>query len=69
MVNSPSSPFSVNQSSSATALLLVVAPFEENAKRVEARLRNAGHKMRAVWISTLDEVEQHLQRKIGRAHV
>ncbi|WP_420465760.1 EAL domain-containing protein [Panacagrimonas sp.] len=45
-----------------TALVLVVAPFEENAKRIESHLRNAGHKMRAVWVSDAAELEQHLQK-------
>lgn len=45
-----------------TALVLVVTPFEENAKRIESHLRNAGHKMRAVWISDAVELEQHLQK-------
>ena len=40
-----------------TALVLVVAPFEENAKRIESHLRNAGHKMRAVWVSDAAELE------------
>jgi multidomain signaling protein FimX len=46
----------------ASAVLLVVAPFEENAKRVESHLRNAGHKVRAVWVSELADLEQQLQK-------
>lgn len=61
MVNNPP-PFAVSPSSSATALLLVVAPFEESAKRAESHLRNAGHKVRAIWTSQLSDLDQHLQK-------
>lgn len=46
-----------------TAQVLVVAPFEENAKRIESHLRNAGHRMRTVWISDASELEQNLQKQ------
>lgn len=61
MVNNPP-PFGAVNAAGNSALLLVVTPFEENAKRVESHLRNAGHKMRAVWIAELAELEQHLQK-------
>ena len=61
MVNNPPA-FSTAAPSGATALLLVVAPFEENAKRVESHLRNAGHKVRTVWISELADLDPHLQK-------
>lgn len=49
-------------STGTTSVLLVVDPFEEAAKRVETHLRNAGHKVRAVWITDPNDLEQHLQR-------
>lgn len=61
MVSNPPA-FSTGTASTATAVLLVIAPFEENAKRVESHLRNAGHKVRAVWVSELADLEQHLQK-------
>lgn len=61
MVTNPP-PFGASIPSSTTSLLLVVAPFEENAKRVESHLRNAGHKVRTVWISQVPDLEQHLQK-------
>lgn len=61
MVNNPPT-FSTGSPTGTSAVVLVVAPFEENAKRVESHLRNAGHKMRAVWVSELAELEQHLQK-------
>lgn len=61
MVTNPP-PFGAATPSSTTAVLLVVAPFEENAKRVESHLRNAGHKIRAVWISQVPDLEQQLQK-------
>lgn len=61
MVTNPP-PFGATGPSSTTSLLLVVAPFEENAKRVESHLRNAGHKVRTVWISQVPDLEQQLQK-------
>lgn len=61
MVNNPPA-LSAATATGASALLLVVTPFEENAKRVESHLRNAGHKMRAVWITELADLDQHLQK-------
>ena len=61
MVNNPLG-FGAAGSTGATALLLVAAPFEENAKRVETHLRNAGHKVRTVWISQLADLDPHLQK-------
>lgn len=60
MVTHP--PDTAGTSASPTSLLLVVAPFEENAKRAESRLRNAGQKVRAIWVSEMGELQQHLQR-------
>lgn len=57
------SPSPTSAITGTTAVLLVLAPFEENAKRVESHLRNAGHRMRALWVSTLAELELQLQRQ------
>ncbi len=62
MVNNPPPFSSAATPSATTALLLVVAPFEENAKRVESHLRNAGHKVRAIWTSKLGDLDHHLQK-------
>lgn len=62
MVNNPP-PLSTAAPTASTAQVLVVAPFEENAKRIESHLRNAGHRMRAVWISNAAELEQNLQKQ------
>lgn len=62
MVNNPPAFGGAAIAGSAAALLLVVAPFEENAKRVESHLRNAGHKVRAVWVTELADLDQHLQK-------
>jgi multidomain signaling protein FimX len=62
MVNNPPAFAGASAAGSTAALLLVVAPFEENAKRVESHLRNAGHKVRAVWVTELADLDQHLQK-------
>jgi PAS domain S-box-containing protein len=46
----------------ASGVLLVVAPAEEIAKRIESFLRNAGHPLRAAWINDLEDLEDVLQR-------
>lgn len=61
MVNNPPA-FGSSPAGSTTAQLLVVAPFEENAKRVESHLRNAGHKVRTIWLTELADLEQQLQK-------
>ncbi|MGQ0620983.1 MAG: EAL domain-containing protein [Panacagrimonas sp.] len=43
------------------ALLLVLAPFEDTARRVESHLLSAGHRMRVAWISDLAQLKQQLQ--------
>ncbi|MGQ0698457.1 MAG: EAL domain-containing protein [Panacagrimonas sp.] len=45
-----------------SAVVLVVSPFEESAKRVEVHLRSAGHKTRAIWISERADLETQVQR-------
>lgn len=54
-----SAPVAVNPSGGT---LLVVAEFEEVAKRIESYLRNAGHPLRAAWIADLEELEDSLRR-------
>ena len=46
----------------STGVILVVASAEETAKRIESYLRNAGHPLRAAWITDLEELEDVLQR-------
>lgn len=46
----------------SSGVLLVIAPAEETAKRIESHLRNAGHPLRAGWLTELDEVEDVLRR-------
>ncbi|MGQ0530257.1 MAG: EAL domain-containing protein [Panacagrimonas sp.] len=60
MVNNP--PALRPDIAATSAVLLVAAAFEENAKRVESHLRNAGHRVRAVWISDAEELEQFLRK-------
>ena len=60
MVNNP--PALRSDVATTSTVLLVVAAFEENAKRVESHLRNAGHRVRAVWISDAGELEQFLRK-------
>ena len=45
-----------------TATLLVIAPGEEVAKRVESHLRNAGHPVRALWVTDLEDMENAIRR-------
>ncbi|TDU32360.1 PAS domain S-box-containing protein [Panacagrimonas perspica] len=61
MVTNPP-PFTASPTTGATAVLLVVAPFEESAKRAESHLRNAGHKVRAIWTSQHSDLDQLLQK-------
>lgn len=61
MVNNP--PALPTRLSANAAVLLVLAPFEESAKRVESHLRNAGHKARCVWLSQNADLEAQLQRQ------
>lgn len=63
MVNNPPA-FDAANPSGIAAVLLVLTPFEENAKRVESHLRNAGHKVRCLWISELVALEKELQRAV-----
>jgi PAS domain S-box-containing protein len=46
----------------STGVLLVVASAEEVAKRIESYLRNAGHPLRAAWITDLEELEDVVRR-------
>lgn len=62
MVNNPP-PLKSAPAVGQTAQVLVVAPFEESAKRIESHLRNAGHRARTVWISSAVELEQQLQKQ------
>jgi len=46
----------------SSGVLLVVSTAEETAKRIESHLRNAGHPLRAGWVTELDEVDDVLRR-------
>lgn len=46
----------------ATAKLLVLSPGEEVAKRIENHLRNAGHPVRAAWVTDLEDLEEAIRR-------
>ena len=48
--------------SEASGVLLVVAPAEEIAKRIESHLRNAGHPLRVAWINDLEDLQDVVQR-------
>ena len=60
MVNTPP-PFGAT-APSTSAVVVVVAPFEENAKRIESCLRNAGHRVRTIWISDAGDLDQQLRK-------
>ncbi|HUS23443.1 MAG TPA: GGDEF domain-containing response regulator [Candidatus Binatia bacterium] len=47
---------------SSTATLLVLNPSEEVAKRIESHMRNAGHPVRVVWVTDLEDLEDVLRR-------
>jgi multidomain signaling protein FimX len=45
-----------------TATVLVLSAGEEVAKRVESHLRNAGHPVRAAWVTDLEDMEDAIRR-------
>ena len=49
--------------SDAFGELLVISVQEETARRIESRLRNAGHPLRATWIAGLKDLQVALQRE------
>ena len=51
---------SPQQATSATILVLSIG--EEVAKRVESHLRNAGHPVRAAWVTDLEDMEDAIRR-------
>lgn len=46
----------------ASATILVLSAGEEVAKRVESHLRNAGHPVRAAWVTDLEDMEDAIRR-------
>src|SRR5580765_7594363 len=42
--------------------LLVLSAGEEVAKRIENHLRNAGHPVRAAWVTDLEDLEEAIRR-------
>lgn len=61
MVTNPPG-FNPATQSKTSSVLLVLTPFEENAKRIESHLLSSGHKVRTVWLSTLAAAESELQK-------
>jgi multidomain signaling protein FimX len=59
---SPTTAPSQPLSHSGTATLLVLNPSEEVAKRIESHMRNAGHPVRAVWVTDLEDLEDVIRR-------
>jgi EAL domain-containing protein (putative c-di-GMP-specific phosphodiesterase class I)/GGDEF domain-containing protein len=46
----------------ASATVLVLSAGEEVAKRIESHLRNAGHPVRAAWVTDLEDMEDAVRR-------
>jgi len=46
----------------ASATVLVLSAGEEVAKRIESHLRNAGHPVRAAWVTDLEDMEDAIRR-------
>jgi EAL domain-containing protein (putative c-di-GMP-specific phosphodiesterase class I)/GGDEF domain-containing protein/PAS domain-containing protein len=46
----------------ASAVILVLSAGEEVAKRIESHLRNAGHPVRAAWVTDLEDMEDAIRR-------
>src|ERR1700741_726029 len=46
----------------STSKLLVLSAGEEVAKRIENHLRNAGHPLRAAWVTDLEDMEEAIRR-------
>ena len=46
----------------ASATVLVLSAGEEVAKRIESHLRNAGHAVRAAWVTDLEDMEDAIRR-------
>lgn len=47
----------------ATATLAILSAGEELAKRVESHLRNAGHPVRVIWLTDLEDLEDAIRRR------
>ena len=45
-----------------SGVLLVVSDSQNVAKRIESHLRNAGHPIRAAWVTDLEELEDAINR-------
>src|SRR5437870_5326149 len=43
------------------ANVLILCTSENDARKLESHLRNAGHNIRARWISTMDQLQEQLQ--------
>lgn len=50
------------QTPGSMVTLLVLSTGEEIAKRIESHLRNAGHPVRAAWVTDLEDMEEAIRR-------
>ena len=63
MVNSPrTQPITQLSAPAQNIVVLVVSDAENVAKLVESHMRNAGHPVRAAWVTDLEDIEDALQR-------
>ena len=62
MVNSPPQKIAPHAGSAQSAVVLVVSESENIAKRIESHMRNAGHAVRAAWVTDLEDIEDALRR-------
>lgn len=62
MVEKPLPPKIAPHAPGQSSVMLVVANAENIAKRIESHLRNAGHPVRAAWVTDLEDIEDALAR-------
>lgn len=63
MVNSPrTQPIGPLSNATQSIVVLVVSDSENVAKTIESHMRNAGHAVRAAWVTDLEDIEDALQR-------
>jgi len=58
----PATPAPAVGAPARSATLLVLNPSEEVAKRIESHMRNAGHPVRTVWVTDLEDLEDVVRR-------
>lgn len=59
---SASKPPDASEEPLVSAILLVLSDSEEHAKLIESHLRNAGHRVRVVWVASIEELDGRLVR-------